>query len=213
MNPALMGTTTTAAPSNQPLGVVALPAYPPDARYYMKGFARLDRNNGGPFTALFVMLLVTTSCGDDSSKPDYCANTAAKLRECALLSAGPLGCSEENSTERATLQCVHNCTERATCQQLEEAYCQDIENPYALCMRACEPTTSFTCNDGDTIPAGYRCDGEPDCDDSSDEANCPTFRCADGTDIPASYKCDEESDCDDGSDELGCPQYATITCE
>ena len=32
----------------------------------------------------------------------------------------------------------------------------------------------FMCGDGGTVPADWRCDGEADCQDASDEANCPT---------------------------------------
>ncbi|KAK9872160.1 hypothetical protein WA026_016214 [Henosepilachna vigintioctopunctata] len=71
----------------------------------------------------------------------------------------------------------------------------------------------FTCKDNSCIPNGWRCDGEPDCGDGSDEVNCKTescppysFVCGDGKCIPHFWKCDYSNDCADGSDELNCPK-------
>ncbi|KAL3265395.1 hypothetical protein HHI36_009601 [Cryptolaemus montrouzieri] len=71
----------------------------------------------------------------------------------------------------------------------------------------------FTCQDNSCIPMGWKCDGEPDCNDGSDEINCKTqscppfsFFCGDGKCIPHFWKCDYSNDCADGSDELNCPK-------
>ncbi|XP_021107708.1 low-density lipoprotein receptor-related protein 8 isoform X10 [Heterocephalus glaber] len=84
---------------------------------------------------------------------------------------------------------------------------------------ACTPSTQFTCRSGECIHLGWRCDGDRDCKDKSDEADCPVlgtcrgeeFQCGDGTCVLAIKRCNQERDCPDGSDEAGCLQEST--CE
>ncbi|XP_073936173.1 low-density lipoprotein receptor-related protein 8 isoform X8 [Castor canadensis] len=78
---------------------------------------------------------------------------------------------------------------------------------------ACAPTTQFACRSGECIHLGWRCDGDRDCKDMSDEADCPLgtcrgdeFQCGDGTCVLAIKRCNREQDCPDGSDEAGCLQ-------
>ncbi|XP_053453877.1 low-density lipoprotein receptor-related protein 2 [Nycticebus coucang] len=72
----------------------------------------------------------------------------------------------------------------------------------------------FRCENGQCIPAAWRCDGTKDCSDDSDEngcspASCHTgyFRCqSEGTCIPDTWVCDQDQDCNDGSDERHCSE-------
>ncbi|KAM7097525.1 low-density lipoprotein receptor-related protein 8 isoform 6-T6 [Molossus nigricans] len=76
---------------------------------------------------------------------------------------------------------------------------------------ACAAAAQFACRSGECVHLGWRCDGDRDCKDKSDEADCPLgtcrgdeFQCGDGTCVPANKRCNQEQDCPDGSDEAGC---------
>ncbi|XP_028744207.1 low-density lipoprotein receptor-related protein 8 isoform X3 [Peromyscus leucopus] len=81
---------------------------------------------------------------------------------------------------------------------------------------ACAPAAQFTCRSGECIHLGWRCDGDRDCKDKSDEADCSApgpcseneFPCGDGTCVLAIKRCNLELDCPDGRDEAGCLQVA-----
>jgi len=82
-----------------------------------------------------------------------------------------------------------------------------------MCMRASANSTCagdrLTCNNGRCVPMSYKCDGDNDCGDMTDELNCPQrtcqvgqFVCANGRCIPQRWICDRDNDCGDMSDEM-----------
>lgn len=80
----------------------------------------------------------------------------------------------------------------------------------------------FRCKDGSCISASFQCDGETDCIDESDEANCDRpmqscpegeFKCKGalggmggpgGRCVLMRFRCDGDNDCGDWSDEENC---------
>ncbi|XP_048242332.1 low-density lipoprotein receptor-related protein 6-like isoform X1 [Haliotis rufescens] len=74
----------------------------------------------------------------------------------------------------------------------------------------CQPDY-FTCKSGDIrcIPNVWRCDNLGECEDQSDEEDCPRcrsnqFQCTDGQCISHEFVCDGKKKCADGSDEEQC---------
>jgi len=82
----------------------------------------------------------------------------------------------------------------------------------------CKPA-EFTCNSGSPacIPLQWRCDGQAECSDHSDEIGCPEcgakqFKCRNGGCVNGTLVCDGVKQCDDGSDEQNCCPKEKFQC-
>jgi hypothetical protein len=64
------------------------------------------------------------------------------------------------------------------------------------------------------VDSEWKCDGDTDCSDGSDEANCneacpdKQFTCQNKQCISLSWRCDGDDDCGDNSDEKHCETLA-----
>uniref|UniRef100_A0A8C0FGQ3 EGF-like domain-containing protein n=1 Tax=Bubo bubo TaxID=30461 RepID=A0A8C0FGQ3_BUBBB len=77
-----------------------------------------------------------------------------------------------------------------------------------LSARAKCEESQFPCSNGRCIPLLWKCDGDEDCSDGSDESACvkktcaeSDFVCISGQCVPNRWQCDGDPDCEDGSDE------------
>lgn len=159
--------------------------------------------------------------GGSGSWTSYVDKQGTKFRDCGVISSGQYGPSSPDAFPEegpsAADQCELDCILAASCEEIEDGFCREIlSTELQGCLEACDDLEpKFICADsGEEIPLDYECDQFDDCEDGSDEANCPTFSCGDQT-IPEAYVCDGEADCEDSSDEANCPEIpepATFEC-
>ncbi|ERE82995.1 low-density lipoprotein receptor-related protein 8 [Cricetulus griseus] len=144
-------------------------------------------------------------CGDGSDERG-CSDPACPPREFRCGGGGT--CIPERWVCDGQFDCEDRSDETAE-------LCGRVGQETMATPAACVPTTQFTCRSGECIHLGWRCDGDRDCKDKSDEADCSPgpcsendFQCGDGTCVLAIKRCNQEHDCPDGSDEAGCLQVA-----
>ncbi|XP_028846293.1 low-density lipoprotein receptor-related protein 2a isoform X3 [Denticeps clupeoides] len=108
--------------------------------------------------------------------------------------------------------CSHLCLLRAggrghTCECPD--HFQTVPGVVGRCLPVCS-STQYRCADNERcIPIWWKCDGQRDCRDGSDEpSTCPTrhcrlgqFQCNDGNCTSPHFLCNANPDCPDGSDE------------
>uniref|UniRef100_A0A8C5MM23 EGF-like domain-containing protein n=1 Tax=Leptobrachium leishanense TaxID=445787 RepID=A0A8C5MM23_9ANUR len=88
-------------------------------------------------------------------------------------------------------------------------------NPSYVPPPQCQPG-EFACKNSRCIQERWKCDGDNDCLDNSDEHTCPSdrFKCENNRCIPNRWLCDGDNDyndCGDNSDEDGCSHSCSST--
>ncbi|BET02800.1 low-density lipoprotein receptor [Nesidiocoris tenuis] len=106
-----------------------------------------------------------------------------------------------------------DCPDLSDEMNCEQRNCEE-DLKYVLNGRKNGPNTFTNCaNTTACILDTWKCDGQNDCWDNSDEENCPTkpaekrcpdFTCANGACLSMEWVCDGEDDCRDNSDETNC---------
>jgi len=174
--------------------------------------------------ALSAIAFVVAACGDgdatgvedelpspsspyphvDREYDPTCDGLSEKLRDCGLLTEGPVDCYDLRPEVE---ECYFACYTEASCSLLGRAHCLGDAPPIGRCLERCEV---FDCGDGSTILKSWVCDNEEDCLDGRDEIDCEYFTCENAQEVALNDVCDAFPDCLDYSDEMGCP---TFTCE
>jgi hypothetical protein len=179
----------------------------------------LLRNVHVPVVGVFAVLTLF-ACGSETHKSgsnddDLAARYTAKLRECGALGEGE---SDHLWTFDARARCsLEKCLLPARCDAFFEVTCNPGDSDYSTspsfylleCFDKCTRDTAFQCGGGEWVSAGGECDGNEDCENGSDEANCEgkRFACGDGSFTRFDLVCDGFTECDNGADEENCEMF------
>lgn len=135
-----------------------------------------------------------------------CDVLSARARECGIIGTGDFDCLG------LTHPCVMLCAQRLPCHELSDVLCGTIgdDAPFWGCVYNCSAGPGgYVCqSDGLAISRQQFCDGVADCEDGSDERDCPAMVCDDWqTVVPQERICDNRADCEFKEDEEDCPKF------